>query len=143
MSITLPTLQAHGVPKGAILMWSGAITDIPYGWALCDGSNGTPNLTDRFVIHADADSGGTNDVGDTGGSHSVSLTTAQLPAHNHGLDFGDGNFATDGARVKKCYSGSNSGTKNNWISNTGSGSSHENRPKFYALAFIMKTIEIE
>ena len=52
------------IPIGAIVLWSGSIATIPSGWALCDGSSGTPNLTAKFVIHADADSGGTYDVGD-------------------------------------------------------------------------------
>ncbi|MGJ0848633.1 hypothetical protein ACR77J_18340, partial [Tissierella praeacuta] len=41
-----------GVPKGAILMWSGSIANIPEGWALCDGNNGTPDLRDRFIVGA-------------------------------------------------------------------------------------------
>ena len=53
------------VPLGVITLWSGSIATIPTGWALCDGTNGTPNLTAKFVIHADSDSGGTFDVGDT------------------------------------------------------------------------------
>lgn len=38
--------------KNIICLWSGAVVDIPAGWALCDGNNGTPNLTDKFVIGA-------------------------------------------------------------------------------------------
>lgn len=38
--------------KNIIVLWSGAIVDIPAGWALCDGNNGTPNLQDKFVIGA-------------------------------------------------------------------------------------------
>ena len=53
------------IPLGVITLWSGSIATIPTGWALCDGTNGTPNLTAKFVIHADSDSGGTFDVGDT------------------------------------------------------------------------------
>lgn len=34
---------------GLIVLWSGVIVDIPNGWALCDGSNGTPDLRERFV----------------------------------------------------------------------------------------------
>ena len=40
------------IPKGGIIMWSGATTAIPQGWALCDGTNGTPNLRDRFIVGA-------------------------------------------------------------------------------------------
>ena len=56
-------------PTGGIIMWSGAIVDIPAGWYLCDGNNGTPNLVDKFVVGA----GGTYAKGATGGSGS----------HNH------------------------------------------------------------
>jgi len=80
-----PTLSSGNglVPSGFIGMWSGAISAIPTGWVICDGTNGTPNLTDRFVIHADSDSGGTNDVGDTGGASTVNLE------HNHGGNTGN------------------------------------------------------
>ncbi|PQQ22320.1 tail fiber protein [Photorhabdus hindustanensis] len=48
------------LPKGMIVMFSGS--SAPTGWALCDGTQGTPNLIDRFII------GGKNDeVGKTGG----------------------------------------------------------------------------
>jgi len=54
----------NATPIGTIVLWSGAISDIPENWQICDGTNGTPDLTAKFVIHADADSGGTYDVGD-------------------------------------------------------------------------------
>lgn len=46
---------AYVVPSGGIIMWSGSIASIPAGWKLCDGNNGTPNLTNKFIIGADAD----------------------------------------------------------------------------------------
>jgi hypothetical protein len=39
-------------PPGGIILWSGTIASIPSGWVLCNGTNGTPDLTDRFVIGA-------------------------------------------------------------------------------------------
>lgn len=71
------------IPSGVIVMWSGAVSAIPSGWVICDGLNGTPNLTDRFVIHADADTGGTRNVGATGGANTVTLATGNLPSHTH------------------------------------------------------------
>lgn len=52
------------VPAGAILMWAGLLADVPRGWALCNGTNGTPDLRDKFIL------GWTDAVepGDTGGS---------------------------------------------------------------------------
>jgi len=62
------------VPQGAIIMWSGTLASIPSGWALCDGSNGTPNLSDRFIysVHAGENPGG------IGGN-------AEIPAHSHSV----------------------------------------------------------
>ena len=40
----------NGVPVGSIVMWAGSEASVPVGWALCDGTNGTPNLIDRFII---------------------------------------------------------------------------------------------
>lgn len=34
---------------GIICMWHGLLVDIPNGWALCDGTNGTPDLRSTFV----------------------------------------------------------------------------------------------
>ena len=50
------------VPKGVICGWYGSSAVIPDGWALCDGTNGTPNLTDRFIVGA----GASYTVGQTG-----------------------------------------------------------------------------
>ena len=38
------------MPSRGIIMWSGTAADIPTGWALCDGTGGTPDLTDRFIL---------------------------------------------------------------------------------------------
>lgn len=51
------------VPKRGIIAFSGSVSEIPRGWFLCDGTNGTPDLRDRFIIGASA----TRGVGDTGG----------------------------------------------------------------------------
>ncbi len=148
------------VPPGVITMWSGSIAAIPAGWALCNGSNGTPDLTDRFVIPADADSGGANDVGDTGGSNTIS--EANLPAHTHddgtlatsingnhthtdkaydaAFDGNNSNSTHGGAGTTKNISTDASGIHNhNVTGSTGStGSGTDYKPKYYALAFIMK-----
>ena len=77
---------------GMIMLWSGSIASIPSGWALCDGTSGTPNLRDRFIVGA----GSTYAVNATGGSTTTtatgsisgtvagtSLTEAQMPKHYH------------------------------------------------------------
>jgi hypothetical protein len=40
------------VPSGGVILWHGASNAVPKGWAICDGTNGTPDLRDRFVIGA-------------------------------------------------------------------------------------------
>lgn len=93
---TTAYVLANGVPSGAILMWSGTIATIPSGWYLCDGTNGTPNLTNKFIIGADADDGGaaktsiTGSATQTGGSkdaivvsHTHTGSTASAGSHEH------------------------------------------------------------
>jgi len=80
------TLCRAEVPFGAIILWSGS--EIPSGWALCDGTNGTPDLRDRFVVGA----GSTYSVGDTGGSFTTdghTLTEAEMPSHAHAVNYDD------------------------------------------------------
>ena len=43
-------VEFYMVPKGGIILWSGAVNNIPPGWALCDGTNNTPDLKGRFVL---------------------------------------------------------------------------------------------
>lgn len=90
---TLNTLNI-GMPIGTIALWSGALATIPDGWQICDGTNGTVNLRDRFVVGA----GSLYNPGTTGGSadavvpshtHTATSTStftgAQLPTHSHGV----------------------------------------------------------
>lgn len=62
------------IPTGVITMWYGSIASIPSGWYLCDGTNSTPDLRDRFIVGA----GSTYGVSATGGS-----ANATLVSHNH------------------------------------------------------------
>lgn len=73
------------IPQGVIVMWSGPVATIPFGWVFCDGTNGTPDLRGHFIgaygplaIHAPF-----NALGSQGGSHNVSLAPNQIPAHTH------------------------------------------------------------
>ena len=74
------------VPSGGIIIWSGASNAIPSGWYLCNGSNGTPNLSGKFVVGYSA-SDGDFDVNDTGGSKDAVLVshTHNLQNHVHGF----------------------------------------------------------
>jgi len=91
-----PTWSSSFV-AGMIMMWSGTIATIPTGWLLCNGSNSTPDLRDKFIIGASADSGGaaktnvTASYTQTGGtkdaivvSHThTGTSTVTDPQHNH------------------------------------------------------------
>ncbi len=85
------------VPPGGIIMWSGAVSSIPTGWALCDGrsANGrtTPDLRGRFIVGAGAGAVGltSRDVGAAGGNEQTTLTVGQLPGHNHRVRGSTGN----------------------------------------------------
>jgi hypothetical protein len=58
LSILRDLLAIPVLPRGLVCLWSGRVADVPEGWALCDGRNGTPDLRDRFVVGAGQDAGG-------------------------------------------------------------------------------------
>ena len=64
------------IPPGGIIMWNS--NSIPAGWLICDGSNGTPNLTNRFIM-----AGTTSQVGFEGGSNEKTLQINHMPSHTH------------------------------------------------------------
>jgi hypothetical protein len=69
---------AGGLPVGCIVLWSGTLGTIPGGWALCNGSNGTPDLRDRFIMGGGGSMGTTLS---TGGSNSTTGTTGLSGGH--------------------------------------------------------------
>ncbi len=88
------------LPRGMIVMWGGTIVNIPVGWQLCDGSNGTPDLRNQFIMGA----GSAYNPGQTGGSGSASFSigTSNLPAHSHsfsGTGTASGTTATSFANL--------------------------------------------
>lgn len=68
------------IPVGMIMMWYGSTGSIPAGWQLCDGTNGTPDLRNKFVLGA----GSTYGVLSTGGALTGSGTTSAAGSHSHG-----------------------------------------------------------
>lgn len=134
---------------GMIIIWSGSLGSIPSGWVLCNGSNGTPDLRDKFVVAA----GSTYAVGATGGT-----ADAIVPSHTHAAtvtDPGHVHTATSGnflitAGTPAFGGGSNvfgnsgsTATASTGISvsnaTTGVSPTNANLPPYYALAYIMKT----
>ena len=144
------------VPSGGIIIWSGAANAIPSGWYLCDGNNGTPNLSGKFVVGYHA-SNGDYDVNDTGGAESITLSESQIPSHYHyafrsgnagqlrnGSNLNSSNYPGSGTGAGNLYETYNITARNEIpnvgrTSNAGSTSPHENRPPFYALCYIMKS----
>jgi microcystin-dependent protein len=87
VAVTATAAQINaGVPTGVITLWFGSIASIPAGWLLCDGTLGTPNLRDRFIVGA----GSTYAVNATGGAATVTLATGNLPSHAHGVNITTG-----------------------------------------------------
>ena len=135
-------------PAGVIMMWSGAVSTIPAGWQLCNGTNGTPDLRDRFIVGA----GSGYAVSATGGASEVTLSEAQMPSHRHWYTAATGNdiWGTQGTASPIVHgnineleqSGRPDGTRLRHFSQEtglrGGDQPHENRPPYYALAFIMK-----
>jgi hypothetical protein len=153
---TIPT-AAPTLPTGVILIWSGSTGSIPSGYVICDGSNGTPDLRNSFVLGA----GNTYTVGQTGGtadaivvSHThtaTSTSTVTDPGHLHNL--APYSAITGGGPERPAVNAGNSGvasyntntvttgitvataTTNTTAGTSGTGA---NLPPYYALAYIMK-----
>lgn len=138
-SVATPTASTDGVnkayvdarlPAGVIMLWSGSEASIPTGWVLCDGSNSTPDLRDKFIVGA----GDTYDVDDTGGA-----TT-----HTHDQNVGTSNAVADGGNVIGASAvsgadmkapGGGAVTLEEMQSGVQAASS---LPPYYALCYIMK-----
>ena len=155
---TISSWEKFGLQPGVIVAWSGSIKTIPAGWALCDGTNGTPDLRDKFIVGARQDDTGiskSNIMGilfQTGGStthnHGGStgphqLTIAEMPSHSHTFDIHDGLGGGPGL-AHRDFNALAEGPKET-TDTTGGNQSHShpifsdyNVPPFYALAFIMK-----
>jgi hypothetical protein len=138
-------ITAGGVPSGLIAIWSGSSATIPSGWVLCNGTSGTPDLRDKFVIGA----GSTYAVAATGGSadavvvsHTHSITD---PGHNHTVTVGNqggvngsvsggGTIAVPGSNTYTTTSVTTGIT----VATTGVSGTNANLPPYYALCYIMK-----
>ena len=162
-TVNATTVNGYGtIPIGGIIMWSGAIDDIPSGWALCNGvtsftntkgiSQKAPDLRDRFVVGA----GNSYAVDNTGGEKEVTLSVAQMPSHDH--DYHDpghshgykdkfqhdihSDDANDRVVAHSAETEEDRTTNAAFTGITfnaeGGGQAHENRPPYYALAYIIR-----
>lgn len=153
--------SGSSVPAGSIIPWYGNLANIPDGFALCDGKNGTPDLRDRFLVGA----GNAYKLGGIGGENSVKLAATQIGNHYHAVgsyNFGtnNGNFlglpskqnflmppnggwiGWNGSNNGGYYSGPITTASCQQITSlavvTAAQEAHENRPPYYALYYIMK-----
>jgi hypothetical protein len=156
-----------GFPSGGIIMWSGTIATIPSGWYLCNGSNSTPDLRNRFIIGAfqdtssvayttvtgaDTQTGGTKDAITVSHTHTATSTVTDS-GHAHSLtnygsaqagsdNGGSPSMASTGYSTGRDPNPTNSATTGITVATTnassGSSGTNQNLPPYYALAFIMK-----
>lgn len=136
------TGSAATVPTGLIAIWSGSTGSIPSGWLLCNGTNGTPDLRNSFILGA----GSTYSVGQTGGSADaivVSHThTVTDPGHVHNTaSTGSGTLQNAAASgdLNATTSTTNSAVTGISLQSSGTSGTNANLPPYYALAFIMKS----
>ena len=145
-----PAVSATFV-AGMILIWSGSLGSVPTGWVLCDGTNATPDLRDRFIVGA----GNTYAVGATGGSanaivvtHTHTATSVVTdPGHVHSYQqpSGSPNNAAGSIPndITQVAANTASAVTNITVAttnaNAGTSGTNANLPPYYALAYIMKT----
>lgn len=146
--VGVQTAVGTTIPAGMISLWYGAIGSVPAGWYLCDGSNGTPDLRDRFVVGA----GSTYSVSQTGGStdaivvsHTHTATSAVTdPGHNHtvsGTVSTGGNISSGGGTnggLVTTSTATTGVTVATTVNSAGTSGTNANLPPYYALAYVMK-----
>lgn len=151
----MPVLVQPLLFRGLILKWNGLLADIPKGFQICDGTNGTPDLRTKFVkgVLTNATNPGT-----TGGADTVTLDSTVIPSHNHSITETAHTHTIDqvfGASADRNIvfntNLTNGGGADNTSTivgispstgNTGGGGSHENRPAYYEVIFIMKVSDV-
>lgn len=155
--------ELGGVPVGTILPWYGKLSEIPSGYSLCNGTNGTPDLRDRFLVGA----GTLYSLGEKGGENEVTLEAPQVGSHYHYwgyehpgnnsgsflrqngntvlnasmLPAGAGYEGWNGSHYSNGFCSMTSYTSNTITSlavATEAQKPHENRPPYYAVYYIMR-----
>ena len=126
------TALQDAMPVGSIIMYNGKAEEIPSGWAICNGENGTPNLIDRFILASTY-------AGGTGGQAQITLSVSQLPPHRHRLKkcwYGKSDNADDRQVVR--WDDSVSTNDQILTEETGFGLPINIMPPYYRLIYIMK-----
>lgn len=143
---------------GFVKMWSGRIDRMPNDYLLCDGRPvktleypelayyygmenelgfSLPNLSKRFVVGYDNNHAEYNSIGLTGGKDVVTLDIKQIPSHAHTIKFVDEKWG-DNANSRPFPNPAGTAGYSADTTSVGGGESHENRPPFYVLAYIVK-----
>ena len=129
-------------PEGAIVAYTGTISDIPDGWSVCDGKNHLPDLRDRFIL-------GTNvNQFEKGGEKYVTLKEEEMPAHWHQFythDIDRHNSDTTAVHTNRgdTYKITNNDIHLGPTSPTGKSKPHNNMPPFYKLIYIIRVKSID
>ena len=141
--------SAPAIPSGGIILWSGSTGSVPSGWYLCDGTNGTPDLRNSFIVGA----GNTYAVGATGGStdaivvsHTHTATsTVTDPGHVHGLNVTPGGLGGQDNPTRALSGSQNTSsavtgiTVATSLTSAGSSGTGANLQPYLAINFIIKT----
>ena len=146
-TVKATTFTGNGtIPIGGIIMWSGTTSDIPAGWALCNGvaSNGLtpPDLRDRFIVGA----GSAYSPKATGGASTHSLAATNLPTFS--IPYKDIFYSESGGTVAVTSnkgSGDSDSDNSGWelprtATYTGSATAIDHRPLYMALCYIMRVL---
>lgn len=164
----ISTSKLGETPIGGIIMYSGTMAALALtnpNWQECNGTNGTPDLQDRFIIgngahHTTGEIGGLTfqtTSNDGGHNHGITvnghtLTIAEMPSHTHPF-FGPLQESRSGTGSSH-WPGNYSITANDLTLSTGGTAAHshtasaiavgnhnhtfDNRPPYYTLAYIMR-----
>lgn len=128
-----PTSSFNLLPRGIVVAWSHIPIAAPEGWAICDGTLGTPDLRDRFIL-----GGGSHLAFTTGGTETETLTIAQMPSHNHYINTAVFSANNNPSMVNNNDTGYPSGPRGDVIQPAGGNMPHNNMPPYYVLWYIMK-----
>lgn len=125
-------------PRGFISLWYGVAAAVPSGWAICDGTNGTPDMRGRVAVGVDTGQIEFDVLGEAGGAKTHTLTTAEMPSHTHPLQGGGYNPIGTGT-VGFANSPANTVSLAQTVTaGTGGGSAHNNLPPYRTLHYVMR-----